>query len=130
MTHATDKMMDAGVKAAQGARLDIQGRPGHTLVRAVWDAMIAAMEGSLARTITVDLRTAGVPEVAALITFRAQLDALTLEEGASVTLLCQDPESGQVGVDVCGPSTNWIERRFLADTLEGAVAAAYEAANP
>lgn len=35
----TDAMMYAAVSAAQAAKLDNEGKPGHVLVRAVWEAM-------------------------------------------------------------------------------------------
>jgi hypothetical protein len=56
------------------------------------------------------------------------IDKLRAEEGSTVTICCENPEGPpNQAVDVCGRWTNWLERRFTADTLAQALAAAVEA---
>ena len=59
---------------------------------------------------------------------RKFIDFLRADEGNSVTLLCDNPDfNGQpnCAVECNGYWTNWQDRRFAADTLEGALELAY-----
>lgn len=62
--------------------------------------------------------------------FAEMLMALRSEEGASVTLLSDNPDfNGQPNnaIECCGDWTDWQERRFTGETLRAAVLGAYQA---
>jgi len=59
---------------------------------------------------------------------RKYIDFLRADEGDSVTLLCDNPDfNGQpnCAIECNGYWTNWQDRRFAADTLQGALELAY-----
>lgn len=68
--------------------------------------------------------------VAALETVAA-IEALREEDGAAVTILCDDENATtvneQCGIDVMGAWTDWKERRFYGRTVLAALKAAVTA---
>jgi hypothetical protein len=98
------------------------------LYTALYEAMHRARPG-------VDVETVNgeeMPEVTAM----RYIEQLRSEEGASVEILCDNPEaesaSVQTAIDCCGSWTDWETRRFYGESvlqcLAKAVCAAQEAA--
>lgn len=59
---------------------------------------------------------------------RKHIDFLRADEGDSITLFCDNPDfNGQpnCAIECNGYWTNWQDRRFAADTIEGALELAY-----
>lgn len=56
------------------------------------------------------------------------ISALRVDEGDSITLLCDNPEGPpNNAVECCGEWTGWQARRFEGDTLDAAIQAAFDA---